>query len=450
MTFELTQEYIDQLKEAIADANEQFVKGRIDGLLPPDIASILYELEIEEAKYIFSLFQRFEQAGIVRELDEGFRIDFLKHFSPEEIAEYLKHIDTDDAADILNEQKEAEAIIEIIEQKDQEKAHDIRDLLHYDEDSAGGLMQKELIRANLNWTVEKCVEEMRGQSKRVGKIYSVYVVDDHNKLLGRVSVKKMLLAEENTLISELYEPDLIAVESHMSGEEVADLMKKYDLVALPVTNFQGKLLGRITIDDVVDVITEKAEMDMQAMSGITAQVEEEDSVWVLTKSRLPWLLVGMVGGMIGARFLGLYEEFIGMIPAMAFFIPLITATGGNVGIQASSLIVQSLARDPNFNDFSFYRMSKGFMVALINAVAIAVIVFGFNYLLGQDMKLSVVVSLALFSVVILSSLMGTVTPLILERFGINPAVASGPFITTMNDLLGLAIYFAVAGYLYSL
>lgn len=449
MTFELTQEYIDQLKEAIADANEQFVKGRVEELLPQDIASILYELEIEEAKYIFSLFDREEQANIIRELDEGYRIEFLEEFSTDEIAEYIKHIDTDDAADILNEQEDAEAIIELIEDKDEEKAKDIKDLLHYDEDTAGGLMQKELIRANLNWTVEKCVEQMRAQSKKVGKIFSVYVVDDHDKLLGRVSVKRMLLSEENTLISEIYDPDLISVEATMSGHDVADLMKKYDLVAVPVVSHQGKLLGRITIDDVVDVMTEQAEMNMQAMSGITTPVEEEDSVWVLTRARLPWLLVGMVGGMMGAKFLGLYENFISLIPAMAFFIPLITATGGNVGIQASSLIVQSLARDSNFNDFSFSRMSKGFLVALINALAIAIMVFGFNYLLGHDMKLSVVVSLALFSVVILSSLMGTVTPLILDRFGINPAVASGPFITTMNDLLGLAIYFAVAGYLYS-
>jgi magnesium transporter len=450
MTFELTQEYIDQLKEAIAAANEQFVRGRVEELLPQDVASILYEMEIEEAKYIFAIFDHKEQADIINELDESYRIEFLEHFSTDEIAEYIKQIPSDDAADILNEQEDAEAIIELIEDKDEEKAKDIKDLLHYDEDSAGGLMQKELLRANLNWTVEKCVEEMRGQSKKIGKIFSVYVVDDNDKLLGRVSVKKMLLAEENTLISEIYEHDLISVEATMSAEDVADLMKKYDLVAVPVINHQGKLLGRITIDDVVDVITEKAEMNMQAMSGITASVEEEDSVWTLTKSRLPWLLVGMMGGILGAKFLGLYEHFIGLIPAMAFFIPLITATGGNVGIQASSLIVQSLARDPYFNDFSFYRMSKGFLVALINAMAIAVLVFAFNYLTGQDMKLSIVVSLALFSVVILSSLMGTITPLILDRFGINPAVASGPFITTMNDLLGLAIYFTVAGYLYSL
>jgi magnesium transporter len=449
MTFELTQEYLDQIKDAIADKNEQFVKNRLEELLPQDIASILYELEIEEAKYIFSLFSSNEQASIVSELDESYRIEFLGEFSTGEIAELINQIDSDDAADILNEQEDAEAIIELIEDKDEEKAKDIKDLLHYDDDCAGGLMQKELIRANLNWTVDKCVEEMRIQSKKVGKIFSVYVVDDQNKLLGRVSVKKMLLAEDNTLISELYEPDLISVDANMNADDVADLMKKYDLVAVPVINIQGKLLGRITIDDIVDVITEKAETDMQAMSGITTSVEEEDSVWMLTKSRLPWLLIGMIGGMIGAKFLGYYGNFISHIPAMAFFIPLITATGGNVGIQSSSLIVQSLARDPFFNDFSFVRMSKGFFVAFINGLAIAAIVFIFNFALDQELKQSIVVSISLFSVVILSSLIGTVTPLVLDRFGVNPAVASGPFITTVNDLLGLAIYFSVAGYLYT-
>ena len=449
MTFELTQEYIDQLKEAIADSNEQFVKSRLEELLSQDIAVVLYELEEDEAKYIFSLFPSNEQAAIISELDEGFRIQFLEQFSTGEIADFINQIDSDDAADILNEQDDADAIIELIEDKDEEKAKDIKDLLHYDHDCAGGLMQKELIRANLNWTVEKCVDEMRIQSKKVGKIFSVYVVDDQNKLLGRVSVKKMLLAEDHELISELYQADLITVDALLNAEDVADLMKKYDLVAVPVTNSQGKLLGRITIDDIVDVITEKAEIDMQAMSGTTSGVEEEDSVWVLTKSRLPWLLIGMVGGMLGAKFLGFYGSFISHLPAMAFFIPLITATGGNVGIQSSSLIVQSLARDPFYNDFSFYRMSKGFLVALINGIAIAALVFGFNFLLGLDTKQSLVVSISLFSVVILSSFIGTVTPLVLDRFGVNPAVASGPFITTVNDLLGLAIYFSVAGYLYS-
>ncbi|MCS6823892.1 MAG: magnesium transporter [Cytophagaceae bacterium] len=444
MPFELTQDFIDQIKQAISDGNDEFVKNRMEELLPQDIASVMYELDIEESKYIFTHFDKKLRADIISELDESYRVEFLEHFTPDEIAQYITLLDSDDAADILSEQENQEEIIEILEDQNEEKAKDIKDLLHYDYDTAGGLMQKELIRANLNWTIEKCVEEMRIQAKKVGKIYSVYVVDNNEKLLGRVSVKKMLLSDDGTRISDIYDPDVISVDAFMPATEVADLMKKYDLVAVPVVNNQGKLIGRITIDDVVDVITEKAEMDMQAMSGLSAQVEEEDSVWDLTKARLPWLMIGMCGGILGAQFLGLFENFISLIPAMAFFIPLITATGGNVGIQSSSLIVQSLARDPSFDEFSLYRLGKGFLVAFINAIAIAGLVLIVNMILGESLKLTFVVSIALFSVVILASLMGTVTPLILNRFGINPAVASGPFITTMNDLLGLAVYFLVA------
>jgi magnesium transporter len=417
-------------------------------LLPQDIASVIYELEINESKYIFTHFDNKLRADVISELDENYRVDFLAHFTADELAQYIKLIDSDDAADILSEHENPEEIIEILEDENEEKAKDIKDLLHYDDDTAGGLMQKELIRANLNWTIDKCVDEMRIQAKKVGKIYSVYVVDNNDKLIGRVSVKKMLISDDGLHIADIYDPDVISVDAFMPATEVADLMKKYDLVAVPVVNNQGKLIGRITIDDVVDVITEKAEMDMQAMSGISSQVEEEDSVWTLTKARLPWLMIGMCGGIVGARFLGLFEGILSVIPAMAFFIPLITATGGNVGIQSSSLIVQSLARDPGFDEFSFYRIGKGFLVALINALAISLLVFSFNVLLGESIKLTLTVSVALFSVVILASLMGTVTPLILNRLGINPAVASGPFITTLNDLLGLAVYFSVAYALY--
>jgi magnesium transporter len=442
--FELTEEYIDQLRDAIADKNEQFVLSRLEELMPQDIAGIFLELETDQARYVFALLDQHHQADVISELDESYRIGFLENFSADEIAGYINLIDTDDAADILNEQENPDEIIELIEDKDEAKAKDLKDLLHYDDDVAGGLMQKELIRANLNWTVDKCVEEMRAQAKRVGKFYSVYVVDDSNKLLGRVSVKRMLISEDNTLISDIYDPDLISVDAFMKAQDVADLMKKYDLVAVPVVNNHGRLMGRITIDDIVDVMTEKAEMDMQAMSGIASPVEEEDSVWRLTRSRLPWLLVGLLGGILGAQFLGLFEALISKVTAMAFFIPLITATGGNVGIQSSSLIVQSLARDPHFNDFSLSRMGKGFLVALINGLAIALTVLIVNFFVADNLNLSIIVSIALFSVVILSSFMGTVTPLILHRFGINPAVASGPFITTLNDLLGLGVYFLVA------
>ncbi|HEX8545476.1 MAG TPA: magnesium transporter [Cytophagaceae bacterium] len=444
MQFELTAEFVDQLKEAVEAQNKSFIKESLDEMHAQDISVLLYELDNLESKYILKCLDIELAADTIRELDSDVRKKFLKDFTPEELAGYIKYIDSDDAVDILNEQpvKTREEVIPLIE--DSEKATHIKDLLHYDEDCAGGLMAKELIKANLKWTVKQCIEEIRRQTKTVEKMYSVYVVDDTDKLLGRVSLRKMLLADDDSQIADLYDPDIISVESYRESNEVAEIMKKYDLVSIPVVNVHGKLLGRITIDDIVDVITEQAELDMQMMAGITNPVEEDDSVWQLSKARLPWLMIGMLGGMLGAKFIGLFEKDIALIPAMAFFIPLITATGGNVGIQSSSVVVQSLARETGIGNFTFNRFAKGFIVALINGVAISSIVLIFNFLIGESAGLTMVVSIALFSVVILSSFMGTVTPIILNKFGINPALASGPFITTANDLLGLMIYFSVA------
>ena len=450
MEFELTQEYLDRLEQAIKQKDNTFILESLDELLAPDISLILHEFEFEDSKFIVDLLDEEIAAEVIRELDEDFRKKFLKNFTFEAIASFIDFIDSDDAVDILNELpvQTREEVIALLQ--DEEKSNHIKDLLHYDEDCAGGLMAKELIKTNLNWTVTQCIEEIRRQTKNIEKIYSVYVVDNKDKLLGRVSLKRMLLAEDNTLVADIYDPDIISVESYREAGEVAELMKKYDLVSVPVVNVHGKLLGRITIDDIVDVITEQAEIDMQMMAGISNPVEEDDTIWAMAKARLPWLLIGMVGGILGARFIGLFEADLALIPAMAFFIPLITATGGNVGIQSSSVIVQSLARDSGLTNFTYERFFKGCMVAVINGLSISSIVFLVNHFLGEPYVLSAVVSIALFSVVLLSSLMGTITPIVLDKFGINPALAAGPFITTANDLLGLGVYFLVAHLLYSL
>ena len=449
MPFELTEEYLQQVQKAIGEGNGDEVRSLVTELAEQDISVLLYEFEIEESVFLLRSIPTETGAQVIRELDTDYRIKTLKQFTPAEIAAFINFIDSDDAVDIINEQsvKTGEEVIAFIENK--EKADHIVDLLHYDEDCAGGLMAKELIKANLNWTVDRCIEEIRSQSKNVDKIYSIYVVDDTMKLLGIVSLKKMLLAEENTLIADIYESGIECVESYRSGAEVAELMQKYDLETIPVVNVQGKLLGRITIDDVVDFIKEQADLERQMMAGISNSAEEDDSVWFLAKSRLPWLIVGIFGGILGAQFIGVFENVIQQVTAMAFFIPLITATGGNVGIQSSSMIVQSLARDSGYDGMELKRFLKGFIVSLINGVAISVLVLIFNLLLKQDITLSIVVSVSLFSVVLVSSFMGTITPLILYRVGINPALASGPFITTANDLLGLGIYFLVAYSLYS-
>lgn len=449
MAFELTEDFIKELQGHLNLAENNAVLELVTEIPEQDLSAILYELETEESVALLNILTTEKSAQVISELDTDIRLKILKHYSPEHIASFIQFIDSDDAVDLINELsvKTGEEVIAFIQNP--EKADHIIDLLHYDEDCAGGLMAKELIKANLNWTIDRCIEEIRAQSKNVDKVFSVYVVDDNMRLLGLLSLKKLLLSDEHAIVADIYDPTIKSIESYRSGTEVADLMRKYDLETIPVVNVQGKLLGRITIDDVIDLITEQADLERQIMAGISNDTEEDDSVWLLSKSRLPWLIVGMIGGILGAQFIGLFENVIHQVTAMAFFIPLITATGGNVGIQSSSMIVQSLARDSTYIAMNLDRFIKGFVVSLINGIAISSLVFIFNLVLKQELDLALTVSIALFCVVLVSSFMGTITPLILFRFGVNPALASGPFITTANDLLGLGIYFSVAHLLYS-
>ncbi|WP_031527584.1 magnesium transporter [Dyadobacter crusticola] len=444
MTFELTQLYVDHIQELIARQDAAAIRSEIENVYPADITSLLYELETESGKYLISQLDLETGAAILADMEPSERREFLKAFTSEEISRFVNLFDSDDAVDLLNEQpiRVREEVIALLE--DREQARFILDLLHYDEDVAGGLMQKELVKANVNWTVNQCIEELRKQAEDVGKVYAVYVVDDFGKLHGILSLKKIVLAHKNTRIESLYDKDVIFVETYRPAVEVAELMQRYDLDALPVVNVQGKLLGRITIDDVIDVITDLASSDTLAMAGITGDVEEDDTIWQQTKARLPWLLVGMMGGILAAKFISFFEGDLKIIPAMAAFIPIIGSTGGNVGIQTSSIILQSLADKTGLDTTVGKRLIRMFAVAFINGLIISAIVFGFNLLIGNEVQLAMVVSTALMSVVFLASFMGTITPILLERIGINPAVASGPFITTANDLIGYGVYFGLA------
>lgn len=450
MEFKLSKEYLERFQQALDEHDNAFIEQSLEGVNPADIAALLYEFDSEECKYVFSILSIEINAKVLEDLNEEVRETFLTEFTPEELAKYIEILDSDDGADILYQipLKKREQVIRCID--NEEKAGNLLDLLRYPEDVAGGLMAKEMIKANVNWTILQCIEEIRIQAENVQKIYSVYVVDDLGRLIGRVSLKRLIIANDNTKIADIFDEEQVSVETYMEDEEVASIMRKYDLDAVPVVNARGRLVGRITIDDVVDVITEQAEEERQMMAGISADVEEADSVWNLSKARLPWLIIGMAGGFAGAQFLGLFEGDIVLIPALAFFIPLITATGGNVGIQSSSIVVQSLANPNVFAGSLFQRLLKVFAVAVVNGVILALMVFGAVMLVNRNQPLALTVSLALFSVVLLASFMGTITPLILNKLGVNPALASGPFITTANDLLGLAVYFSVAHLLYGL
>lgn len=438
--FELTKEFRDRFQQALDERDEEFIRTILENVKAADITALLYEFNSEESKYVMDFLSIEIQAEIISDLDPDTRKKFLKIYQPSEIINFLNQLASDDTADILNELpvKEREQVLSGLET---ELRIQVTELLRYEENVAGGLMAKELIKARYFWTVVECVDEIRKQAENVNKFYAVYVVDEQDKLLGRVALQDLIVSDAKTIVADIYEKDVVSVETYMEDSEVAEIMKKYDLESIPVVNVRGQLVGRITIDDIVDVITEQADEERQIMAGISEDVEEDDSVWRNTRARLPWLLIGIAGGLMNAKFMGLFEAELARVTAIAFFTPLIQATGGNVGIQSSSLIVQSLA-NPDFVDEGLWkRLVKVFFVALLNGLFLAALVFVANVLLFGEYKLSMIVSLALFSVILFASFIGTITPLILNRFGFNPALAAGPFITTTNDLLGLTVYF---------
>ena len=440
MEFELTKEFRDRFQEALDAHDTAFIQSILEGVKAADITALLYEFNSQESKYVLDLLSIALQAEIINDLDADTRKNYLKVYQPHEIAVLLNQLDSDDVADILHDLP-VKVREQVLSDLGVELRSQVTELLRYEDNVAGGLMAKELMKARMHWTVVQCIEEIRKQAENVSKFYAVYVVDDNDILIGRVALQDLIISDARTVVGDICEKDIISVETYLEDWEVAEIMRKYDFESIPVVNVRGQLVGRITIDDVVDVITEQADEERQLMTGISEDVEEDDSVWRNTRARLPWLLIGIAGGLMNAKFMGLFEHELARVTAIAFFTPLIQATGGNVGIQSSSLIVQSLA-NPDFVDEGLWkRLLKVFFVALLNGIVLSMLVLGANVVLFGEYSLSIVVSIALFSVVVFASFIGTVTPLLLNRYGYNPALAAGPFITTINDLLGLTIYF---------
>ncbi len=447
MQFELTKEYLEELNFAVESNSETKTLALIEGLHAVDIAEILDEQSTKEARAFYVLLPEELAADALVELDEDTREKFLKDISSEEIAEkIIDNLDSDDAADVIGElsEKQQDEVISHIENIEQ--AGDIIDLLNYDEDTAGGLMAKELVKVKTDWDVATCIKEIRAQAEEVEKMYTVYVVDENDILQGRISLKKLLLAPDKKKIKDLFNDEVILVKVDVEREDVAQIMDKYDLVVIPVIDEIGRLLGRITIDDVVDVIKEEAEKDYQMASGISENVESSDSTWSHTRARLPWLLIGLFGGVLGAQVIGAYEEQIRIHAEMAMFIPLIAAMAGNVGVQSSAIVVQGLANNSLGLDGLWKRLFKELMVGLINGAVLGLLIFMYSFFFSDDLTLTFIVSTSLVAVIVFAAIFGTLVPLMLDKYKIDPALATGPFITTVNDVFGLFLCLFI-GYL---
>ena len=444
-TFELSKEIIQEISQLISNKKNKEIKKKVKEIHYADLAEIINELNFQESIYLIKLIDSDKTSDVLTELDEDVREKILERLSVKEIAGEIKELDSDDAADILSElsDEKQEKVISLI--KDENITDNIRELLNYEEDSAGGLMAKELISVNENWSVLTCLREIRKQAKDITRVHSIYVLNKKKVLIGRLSLKDLITSPSKSKIKEIYIPKVDYVNVNDSADEVAKLMSKYDLEAIPVVNNKTELLGRITIDDIVDYIKDEAEEDYFLAAGISNDVEADDSILELTKARLPWLILGLFGGLGSVFILESFESIMATkeLRALFFYTPLIAAMAGNVGVQSSAIVVQGLAND-QIKGSLVSRLIKEISLTLLNGIILSLIIILFGLLINQSLEMSITISVSMILVIIVAALIGTSVPIILEKFGIDPAIATGPFITTGNDVIGILLFFYIA------
>ena len=445
MALAVNKELIKQIEILIQNQDNTAVLELLQEEHHADIAEILEELNLNNATYIIKLLDSEKTSEILMELDEDIREEVLKKLSAKEIAEELDELDTDDAADIIAELPEhrQETVISHIE--DDEHIADIKELLTYEDDTAGSIMAKELVRVNENWTIPRCIKEMRSQAEEVTRVHSIYVINNNDELIGRLSLKDLLITPTKGNISKIVRPKVDSVNVNENVEEVAKIMQKYDLEAIPVVDDNMVLLGRITIDDIVDVMKEEAEEDYLLAAGVSQDVEADDSIWDLTRARLPWLILGLFGGLGSVFIMESYEDIMANpeLGRLFFFTPLIAAMAGNVGVQSSAIIVQGLANDVVKGSL-FNRLLKEVGLSLINGTILGILVIIFGFITKMDLMFSLTIAISMLCVIIVAALIGTFVPIILDKRGIDPAIATGPFITTSNDIFGIFLFFFIA------
>ena len=444
-TFELSKEIIQEISQLISSKKNKEIKKIVDGIHYADLAEIINELDFHQRVYLIKLIDSDKTSDVLTEVDEDVREKILEALSVKEIAGEIKELDSDDAVDILSDlpDEKQEKVISFI--KDESKTENIRELLNYEEDTAGGLMAKELISVNENWSVLKCLREIRRQAKDITRVHSIYVLNRKKVLIGRLSLKDLITSPSKSKIQEIYIPKVDYVHVNDSADEVAKLMSKYDLEAIPVVNNNIELLGRITIDDIVDYIKDEAEEDYRLAAGISEDVEADDSIFDLTKARLPWLILGLFGGLGSVFILESFESIMGSkeLRSLFFYTPLIAAMAGNVGVQSSAIVVQGLANDV-IKGSLISRLVKEIGLTIINGLILSLILILFGMAINQSLEMSIAISSSMVLVMIVAALIGTSVPIILDKFGIDPAIATGPFITTGNDVVGILLFFYVA------
>jgi magnesium transporter len=439
MSVPFTERLIEDVRRFIKEQDKTSLGKLIDDMRPADVADLVEHLDHEERLYIVELLMPEDAGEVLLEMEPPVQERILDSLDADAISKIVQELDSDDAADLVGDLP-AERVKEIIDSVETEVREDLRKLLPYPEDTAGGLMALEYVAVNANATVREAVEMLREKREEVEDLYSIFVVDDFQRLAGLVSLKDLVLEPPERKIKEIMNPEIISVNVYTDQEQVAQLFRKYDLVSVPVVDEHHHLVGRITHDDILDVIEEEADEDMSLMAGVMHQEIAEESPMRISRARLPWLVLGLFGGILAAIVINQFEDSLQKVIALTFFFPVIMAMGGNTGTQAATVAVRGLAT----GDISFMhlgrRIAVEMKVAFFNGLVCALILGVVVSIWVSDLRLGGVVAFSLILIIMYSALVGAAVPIVLRRLNIDPALASGPFVTTSNDIISLLIY----------
>ncbi len=434
---------IDEVKTLVELEKLDTLKKLIAEMRPADVADLIEHLAANERIAIFQLLEPEGAGDVLVEIEPPVQERILRDLDNQAISDIVAELDSDDAADLVGDLP-AERAKEVIDSVDDHVSEELEKLLPFPDDTAGGLMALEFLAVKADVTVGDAIKTIREKGREIENLYYIWVTDDFQRLVGVISLKDLVLESESQKVSKIMNPDVISVEVNTDQEEVANIVRRYDLVSIPVVDSQFRLVGRITHDDIIDVIEEEIDEDMSLIAGVIDQEITEESTLKISRARLPWLIAALLGGVFAAAVINQFEASIKTMISLSFFFPVVMAMGGNTGTQASSIVVRGLAT----GDIGLLNVGKRLWmelrVALINGIicgGILGLIVGFWV---GDYRLGLIVNTALFLIIIISGIIGTAVPLALERFNVDPALAAGPFVTTSNDILSLLIYLGLA------